>query len=299
MSKKSILILIIFLSILFYFFQDKKFESSISMYPSYQGDLNTSSLLDIANQFGVGRQMNTNDPVIYVPDIISSFILKKEALFYNYKSLDGNNLFDFWKSKKLLINFISYDENELIDEFADELDKRIKVDVGRTSGLITISTYFENETLSKEVIGFIHSYLIQFINESSKEKAEIKILYLNKRQQEVKNELRNKEELLKKFLIENNNFDSPLLQTEYLRIIREVELANQVYSLLVQQIESEKLLLKKEELNFVVSDRYNNPKPIQLSIVEMIIIDFLALVFFLFILPRRKKLYSFFSFKSS
>lgn len=295
MSKRNISILIISLSIIFYFIQDEKFESSISMYPSYEEDLNGSSLLDLANQFGVGRQMNTNDPVIYVPDIVSSFILKEEILFHDYESLNGDNLFNYWKSKKLLVNFIEYKENEIIDEFADELDKRIKVDVGRTSGLITITTYFENDYLSKEVINFIHSYLIQFINESSKEKAETKILYLNKRQKEVKNELNDKEEILKKFLMENNDFDSPLLQTEYLRIIREVELANQVYSLLVQQVESEKLLLEKEELNFVVSDRYDNPKPIKISIIEIIIIDLILIIFFIFILPKRGKLYDFFS----
>ena len=130
MSTKNISILIISLSIIFYFIQDEKYESSISMYPSYGEDFDNSSLLDLASQFGVGRQMNTNDPIIYVPDIISSFILKKEILFNNYKSLNGDNLFDFWKSKKIVINIFGYDEQELIDEFAYELDNRIKSQKG-------------------------------------------------------------------------------------------------------------------------------------------------------------------------
>ena len=61
-----------------------------------------------------------------------------------------------------------------------------------------------------------------------------------------------------------------------------------VYALLVQQVETEKLSLKKEELNFVVSDIYNNPKAVKIEFYEIIIIDLIILLLIVFILNRRK-----------
>ena len=67
---------IVVLSILLFIFQNKKFESSISMYPSYGDDLNNSSLMSLVGEFGIGQGMNTTDPIIYVPDIVNSSFLK-------------------------------------------------------------------------------------------------------------------------------------------------------------------------------------------------------------------------------
>ena len=53
-------------------------------------------------------------------------------------------------------------------------------------------------------------------------------------------------------------------------------------------METEKLSLKKEELNFVVSDIYNNPKAVKIEFYEIIIIDLIILLLIVFILNRKK-----------
>lgn len=279
---------IVVLSILLFIFQNKKFESSISMYPSYGDDLNNSSLMSLVGEFGIGQGMNTTDPIIYVPDIVNSSFLKKELLLNKYTSLNNQSLLKYFKSKEL-ISFFEKSKDEMINDYSKDFEKLIKVDVGRTSGLITITTYFDSLDLSIEVRDYIYDYLINFINKSYKDSASARIKYIDTRKIEVKKELENKENILKDFLVKNKGFDSPLLQTEYLRLSREVELTNSVYALLVQQVETEKLSLKKEELNFVVSDKYNNPKAIKLGILEIIIID-IFLFIIIFIIFNRKKL---------
>jgi len=280
-------LLILFISMLYFFVQEEKYESLISMYPSYGDDFNNSSLMSLVDDFGIGQGLNTTDPIIYVPDIVNSYILRKELLLRNYDSLQNKTLLDYFESKKL-INLFNSNESELIDEFSEDFDDLIKVDIGRTSGLITITTYFDSLDLSIEVRDYIYNYLINFINKSYKDSSGAKVKYIDQRKIEVKEELENKENQLRDFLVQNKDFDSPLLQIEYLRLSREVELTNTVYALLVQQVETEKLSLKKEELNFVVSDIYNNPKAVKIEFYEIIIIDLIILLLIVFILNRRK-----------
>ena len=136
-----------------------------------------------------------------------------------------------------------------------------------------------------EELKYISENLIETFNIAGKESIN---LFSKGLKIEVKEELENKENQLRDFLVQNKDFDSPLLQIEYLRLSREVELTNTVYALLVQQVETEKLSLKKEELNFVVSDIYNNPKAVKIEFYEIIIIDLIILLLIVFILNRRK-----------
>ena len=280
-------ILILFISMFYFFVQKEKYESLISMYPSYGDDFNNSSLMSLVDDFGIGQGLNTTDPVIYVPDIVNSYILRKELLLKKYDSLENKTLLDYFESKRL-IKIFNYEQSELIDEYSEDFDDLIKVDIGRTSGLITISTYFDTLDLSVEVRDFIYNYLINFINKSYKDSSEAKVKYINQRKIEVKDELEFRENQLKDFLVQNKDFDSPLLQIEYLRLSREVELTNTVYALLVQQVETEKLSLKKEELNFVVSDIYNNPKAVKMEFIEILMIDLLILMSIIVIFNRKK-----------
>ena len=141
---------------LYFFVQEEKYESLISMYPSYGDDFNNSSLMSLVDDFGIGQGLNTTDPIIYVPDIVNSYILRKELLLRNYDSLQHKTLLDYFESKKL-INLFNSNESELIDEFSEDFDDLIKVDIGRTSGLITITTYFDSLDLSIEVRDYIYN----------------------------------------------------------------------------------------------------------------------------------------------
>lgn len=256
---KAILILTFCVALIYYFVQPKSFESTVSLYPSYQNDTSISSnLMDIASEFGVGKKINSNNAVIYTPDIIKSFSLRKAILLNDYISLNDTSLLEYFISNELNIfnSQINYDDK--MQEYANSLEEKIFVSIGRVSGLITIKTYFHSSALSSEVCDFIYIYLKDFINQSTIESSQARLKYYEERLLELSENLKASENELEKFLIANKDIQSPLLQTQYLRFIREVELDNQTYSLLNQQIESEKIQLKKDELNFVISDKFSD-----------------------------------------
>lgn len=296
LSRKNLKIITILscLSILFLLFQKKSFESSISIYPSYGGSDN-SSLLDLASNFGIGKSLNASDPVIYTPDIINSFTLKNKILSSSYKSLESETLFEHWKSKKILSSLRTFEKEKLIYSFSLKLDDQIKVNINRVSGMIVIKTYFESTALSQEVNNLIYQYLIDFINKSSSDDAKNKFNYLTKRSDELQLELNSAENDLKEFLIINKDIKSPLLQTEYLRLMRNIELKNQSYTMLRLEIENEKINLNKNELNFIISDKYNNPKPVKVSVFEMLFLNIVLFLGYLFFNKNKRNLFRFFS----
>lgn len=295
-SKKHFKILIItnLLGALFYFSQSPRYETLLSIYPSYGGDGN-ADLLSLASNFGIGSTINDNDPVIYTPDIVESYILKEKLLRSIYPSLNNISLLEKWKSEKFLSQYRAFDEKLLISQFGSELNENIVVHIDRTSGLITIKTYFEDPDLSVEVNEIVFNYVTDFINEANKAQSINKLNYMESRYKVLKEELNDAETNLSDFLNENTLITSPLLQMEYSRLLREIEIKNQSFSLLSLEMETEKLNSNKKELNFIVSDKYNNPIAVKLSIFEIFFISNFSVIFLLVTLRYRRKIIPFFS----
>ena len=311
--EKKHLITLIICSILFYFFQPKKYNTTISVYPDYGDQLDTG-LLDIASSFGIGKGLNSSSPVIYAPDIVESFDLREKILLKKYDSLNGSSYFDYLKSREWFFeiktgiskNIFGKSNNEIKEEMIYNYTKKLKnditVEVERLSGLVTLSISIKSlknfdltYELSEEIRDFVLTYLEDFINEAAREKALVKIQYMDQRLTEVKNTLSNKEDQLKNFLIDNKEINSPLLQTEYLRLSREVELSNTVYVLLTKEVETEKLKTVQSELNFIITDKHENPKPIKYRLRQIIILDIILILSYYIFWRRRKDFLSFFT----
>lgn len=311
--EKKLLTTLIVCSILFYFFQPKKYNTTISVYPDYGDQLDTG-LLDIASSFGIGKGLNSSSPVIYAPDIVESFDLREKILLKKYDSLNGGSYFDYLKSREWFFeiktgiskNILGKSNNEIQEEmiynYTKKLKNNIAVEVERVSGLVTLSISIKSlknfdltYELSEEIRDFVLTYLEDFINEAAREKALVKIRYMDQRLTEVKSTLSNKEDQLKNFLIDNKEINSPLLQTEYLRLSREVELSNTVYVLLTKEVETEKLKTVQSELNFIITDKHENPKPIKYRLRQIITLDIILILSYYIFWRRRKDFISFFT----
>jgi capsule polysaccharide export protein KpsE/RkpR len=311
--EKRLLIVLIIFSVLFYFFQTKKYNTTISVYPDYGDQLDTG-LLDIASSFGIGKGLNSSSPVIYAPDIVQSFDLREKILLKEYEALNGSTYFDYLQSRewffkiKMVIskNIFGKSSDEIKEEtiynYAKKLKNNIGVEIERISGLVTLSisiksikNYDITYELSEEIRDFVLTYLENFINQATREKALVKIRYVDDRLSDVKSTLSDKEDKLKRFLISNKEIDSPLLQTEYLRLSREVELSNTVYVLLTKEVETEKLKTVQNELNFIITDKHENPKPIKYRLRQIITLDILLIFSYYLFWRRRKDFTSFFT----
>lgn len=268
---------------IYYFLQPKSFESTISLYPSYQSEGSVgSNLLSLASEFGVGKKINSQDAVIYTPDIINSFSLKKSILLNEYDSLNGQTLIDYYISNEFSFLKTEVNYEKKIQSYAKLLDDMIFISLGRVSGLITIKTYFSTVSLSEEVCENILIYLKDFINESSIEISKARVLYFEDRLADISQDLTFAEKNLEDFLMDNKDIESPLLQTQYLRLMRDVELNNQNYMFLKQQIENEKIQLKKNELNFVISDKFTDLEEKKTSFL-ILVFNYLLILSFLYL----------------
>ena len=179
----KILFLYFFLSIIYLFFSDTLYESTISLYPAGElSDNNSvlSELSDYTETFGVNFSNKSN---YYIPDIIHSHSLKKEIIskeWFSSKYNDSKNLIEYWEINKdsffgTIINVIKAPfRNKYYNQQLDymniaikKLDELISVNEDY-SGLIQVNVLFEDPQIAADIANFISEYVINFVNAEQK-----------------------------------------------------------------------------------------------------------------------------------
>lgn len=243
---RMVVLLNLFISIILYFFVDKKYISSASILPNSSSESNP--VANIASQFGydVGNQANQlTDPVVIKKIAtnrdISSKTLKekisingetKEIFFFLFPDYDINNKLDFENG------ILKLGQNHLY--ISKDLEGPI----------INFKVITNHPQLSFEICSIIFKNTIQLVNRLDQSTKKEKLTYLTNRIQSVKKELNEKEDIIEDFLIQNRDINSPSLQTEYNRLISELGVINQLYISLRTEQE-----FKRVDLN---SDNNNN-----------------------------------------
>ena len=230
------------------------YTSYISIYP-----INDESAIDgamgnlkgIASSIGLnlGGQANT---LYYIPDIVESRKLQKDIILNNWKVekfKEKVNLIEYWEID-------SEDNNVLLDwvrgiflerDFsADKMDMEIAIEYLKDrifydeleSGLIKIQVLMEEPQHSADIANYISLYIDKYIgNDITLQSTKYRI-FLEDRLDAAKIELNNSEELLTTF--RKNNpiaLDNPDLQLDRLRLIRDLEVNQEVYLTILTQYE--------------------------------------------------------------
>ena len=291
-------ILIFFvISIAYIRFSDTLYESSISLYPA--GELSdNNSMLNVLSEytenFGVNFSSKSN---YYIPDIVNSYSLRKKIVensWYVTEDKDGTNLIKYWElDKPVFISnslefFKSFFRNDYYNKdldnlniAIDKLDDLISVDEAY-SGLIEVNVNFENPKLAADIANYIAEYVIDFVNSEQKKFANKTRLFTEQRFELSKNDLIDSENKLTEFRkIHPLAFDNPELQLERLRLIRDVEVNQEVFITLRNQLEIAKIEESKERLFINVLD-YAEPS-INKSHPKIILIIFIFIFFGLII----------------
>ena len=243
------------------------FNSTISMYPAGEIADNNSlfggNLQGIAESFGIGGVGST--PTYTLPDIINSRRLKKAIvlkLWSNSLYPNGSNLIKYWRidkptrlssgrwlpklfpSRKLSANL----HFQHIETAIKNMSKLISVDENE-SGLITVSVLMEEPKLAADIANFIAKYLKDFILLEQRREAEKNKLFIYDQQILAKEELALSEEGLTEYRKQHPiALDTPDLQLDRGRLMRNVEANQAVYITLLQQYEMAKIEEAKENL---------------------------------------------------
>tara|TARA_Y100000994_G_C15697181_1_gene443774 strand:+ start:2240 stop:3166 length:927 start_codon:yes stop_codon:yes gene_type:complete len=261
-----------FLFGLFYVFtSDTLYKSTITLYPA--GELSDSSnilsqLSEYTETFGVSMPTKSN---YYIPDIIDSYSLKNEIVNKEWNSKkfpNKTNLIEYWEINdySFLERIITYLKLNFNNNFFDKdlydlnkaikkLDKLISVNEAY-SGLIEVEVLFEEPQLSADIANYISQYVINFVNKEQKTFARKTKTFTEERFNIAENELIVSEDELTNFRKEYPLInDTPELQLLRLRLARNVEVNQEVYITLRNQLEIAKIEESKERLFINILDK--------------------------------------------
>jgi len=114
----------------------------------------------------------------------------------------------------------------------------------------------EEPELAASIANYIYSGVVEFTNVNHIETAKLNREFIQERQGEVKEILIVSENKLKEFRSKNRKvMDSPQLQLELERLLRDVEIQTQVFITLQQQYELARIEEVKETPSVVVLDK--------------------------------------------
>jgi len=271
---------ITFLGILYSLLATPLYESTLTMYPN--SDNETGKLSQFQGMASMlGMNMGGTESTFHIPDIISSRTLQTKIIYKKWETNSFTSQVDlitFWginddSSFSLNpLNWFSYSEGnmDLMWESSalEKLSERISVKEDKT-GLIIVDVLMEEPELSAQIANYIYLGVVQFTNVNHIEMAKSNREFIQERQIEVKEILVNAENKLKEFRNKNRKvIDSPQLQLELERLLRDVEIQTQIFITLQQQFELARIEEVKETPSVIVLDegkpdlRMHHPKRI-------------------------------------
>ena len=266
-----IISIIVFISIIYSLLVTPLYKSTITMYPNKEESSSTlSNFQGMASSFGIN--LGNNNQSFYIPDIIHSRLLKTKLIYHKWKSPkfnDSVNLINYWHIDDQSRNFLNplniiniFFKSKSDDDFLVfeqkallKLSERIFVKTDK-NGLIVVNVFMEDPQISAEIANYIYEAVIQITQSNYNKTAKMNLEFIQKRQNEVSKSLSSSENNLKEFRVQNRQIsDSPILQLELERLMREVEIQTQVFITLQQQFELAKIEEVKEKPSVIVLDK--------------------------------------------
>ena len=201
----------------------------------------SSNIGNIAAQFGFGSISSSETSItssIMVPQIFKSRRLASELLNNNFVvpgQIDSINLASILIRKKVDLDTISQKQKYKLISKASKL---IAVSENKKNPIIKISGSSFDGKFSKDIVDAAINRCIKIINEFKFKELEEKKSYIEKRLSEISSVLTVKEESLKSFREANRDIiSSPSLILEQARLMRDVEVQNELYIRLKTEFE--------------------------------------------------------------
>ena len=218
------------------------YSSEISLYPAKNDGMQSlSQFQSLAANLGIN---STNaDQNFNIPDVVRSRLIAEKAVKEKWEISEGKiiDLVSFWKMNANTSNVFlkkKADSTLAIEESIKKFSTHVNISEDRLSGLIKITTSFQDPILSANVANFIGEQVELYIQKENSAQSTKEKLFISERLAIVKKELEKAEFDLKEFKERNRGYeDSPELFMFFSQLFREVEAKQQVYLTLQQQLE--------------------------------------------------------------
>ena len=245
-KRKSILISA-FLSMIFgYIFSfsfSEKYLSEISLYPAKKDIMQGLGQLQ-ALAVNLGTNSPKNDQDFNIADVVKSRLIASEVINKAWTTKDSIkiDLIDLWGLRKIKwyssMFKQSVDTSIIFESAIERLKDYVFVSEDRLTGLIKISTSFEDPLISSSVANFIGLQVQNYIQKENSAQSKKEKIFISDRLMIVLGELEKNELELKNFLERNRGYeDSPELYMTFSRLSREFDAKKEVYLTLQKQLE--------------------------------------------------------------
>ena len=220
----------------------KYYNADISLYPAKR-DLSNGlgQFQALAANLGINSQ--NNDQSFNIPDVVKSRRIASKAIERKWSAVNGESigLISLWglnTSPWYSLSEKEYNPTIVFEKAIKKFEDHVKVYEDPISGLIKITTTFQDPIIAAEVANFIGNQVELYIQKENSAQSTKEKLFISDRLFIVKNELENAELELKSFKEKNRGYeDSPELLMFFSQLFREVEAKQQVYLTLQQQLE--------------------------------------------------------------
>lgn len=201
----------------------------------------TSPLTSVAAQFGVNLgSTGSSSPQIY-PHIVRSRALLRRVVGDTVVLSDAEGGPPRRERVGRALGFAEDTVSEEIDEAVDELLDNVTVTPDDASGTVSIRVSLPSRELAEGVARVIFEEVIRFDSVQRRTNARTEREFLEQRVAVASAELGVVEGELERFLVVNARIEGPRLELERQRLMRRVEIAQQVYMTLSQGLEQARI----------------------------------------------------------
>jgi uncharacterized protein involved in exopolysaccharide biosynthesis len=251
-----------------------KYKSTAVVLPINENSMSAAGgLSEIASMAGISVGGAVSWVELY-PDIISSDMVLRNVIYARYKTkkfADSVNLIDYFE-------YTDDDPKKGYDKTYKALDGSLNVQLDRITKILSVSITLEETDLAATIVNNVVRELDNFIKSKRISNATEKRNWIDQRLRNVASDLKSSENALKEFRERNRIIkDSPQLNLEQERLIREVQINSTLFIELKKQLE----LAKIDEINMmpiVNILEYGRPTSIKESPQRSVIV--LATTFF-------------------
>lgn len=261
---KIILFFVTIYVVYFFLIKDVKYSASVSFYTDYNSIENSSSLSVLQNLTDPQRQ----DLSFSVSNYLNSDKFLESMVLHQY-SVDGKNktLIEIWgitgnrsfnplsiiRSFSLIPSLSLNDKKLLIAK--KRLGEKIGFVEDRKTGLNTISVITKiSPDITKQISKKMLDSILAYSNEVTSVKASEKVSFVKGRLDDIKFKLESSEDEMLRFLQNNKNRTSPHLTLTKNRIQRNINLYNQIFISLSDQLEIAKIDKQDNTSSIVILD---------------------------------------------
>lgn len=232
------------------FLKHNYYRSTITILPDYGNKQNTlSQLSGLASLAGVN--VGNSSPTQIYQNLVTSEAVLRPVIYAKYKTEkypdSAVNLIQYFKIKPNKNLPPALQKRKMfLQEMKGLANGRVSTDIDRMTQILTITVTMPEPQLSADVVNKIVESLENYVQTQRKSYASDQEKYISKRIGQVKDSLALAEDTLTKFNEQNRDItQSPQLQLQQTRLIRNVTILNSVYLELKKQLE----LAKIDEIN--------------------------------------------------